>query len=53
MAAVAIDDLDPNHRRVFVDASRWNAVVGDFLRGTSVGGAASHIATLADQEGPC
>jgi hypothetical protein len=52
MAAVAIDDLDPAHRRVFVDAGRWDAVVGDFLGGTSVGGAAEHIGTLADQDGP-
>jgi hypothetical protein len=52
MAAVAIDDLDPVHRRVFVDAGRWNAVVGDFLRDTSVGGAVAHIDSLAGQDGP-
>ncbi len=52
MAAVAVNDLDPDNRRVFVDASRWSAVVGDFLGDTSVGGAASHIATLAGQDGP-
>lgn len=52
MAAVAIDDLDPNHRRVFVDASRWNAVVGDFLGGTSARGASAHVDTLAGQDGP-
>ena len=32
MAAVSIDDLDPADRRVFVDAARWDAVVGDFMR---------------------
>ena len=52
MAAVAVDDLDPNHRRVFVDAPRWSAVVGDFLGDSSAGGAATHIGTLADQDGP-
>jgi hypothetical protein len=52
MAAVAIDDLDPARRRVYVDATRWDAVVGDFLGGTSVGGASRHMATLADQGGP-
>jgi hypothetical protein len=52
MAAVAIDDLDPVHRRVFVDASRWDAVVGDFLGDTSAGGAAAHIDALAGQDGP-
>jgi hypothetical protein len=52
MAAVAVDDLDPNHRRVFVDAPRWQAVVGDFLGNTSVGGAGAHMKELADQDGP-
>ena len=52
MAAVAIDDLDPARRRVYVDAPRWDAVVGDFLGGTSVGGASRHMAALADQGSP-
>ncbi len=52
MAAVAIDDLDPNHRRVFVDASRWDAVVGDFLGDTSSADASAHMKSLADQDGP-
>ncbi len=52
MAAVAIDDLDPADRRVFIDAARWDAVVGDFMRGTSVAGAAAHMTTLADQDDP-
>jgi len=52
MAAVAIDDLDPARRRVYVDAPRWDAVVGDFLGGTSVGGAGRHMAALADQGSP-
>ena len=52
MAAVAINDLDPAARRVFVDSSRWDAVVGDFVSGTSVAGAGAHMKTLADQDGP-
>jgi hypothetical protein len=52
MAAVAIDDLDPAHRRVFVDAARWDAVVGDFLAGTSVAGATRHMSALAAQDAP-
>jgi hypothetical protein len=52
MAAVAIDDLDPAHRRVFVDAARWDAVVGDFVQGTGVAGAGAHMTTLADQDDP-
>jgi hypothetical protein len=52
MAAVAIDDLDPNHRRVFVDSSRWDAVVGDFLGHTSSADASAHMEALADQDGP-
>jgi hypothetical protein len=52
MAAVAIDDLDPAHRRVFVDASRWDAVVGDFLRDTSAAGARGDMSRLAGQDGP-
>jgi hypothetical protein len=52
MAAVAVDDLSPLHRRVYVDASRWEAVVGDFFGGTSVRGAGAHMATLAAQDRP-
>jgi hypothetical protein len=52
MAAVAVDDLEPKARRVFVDSARWDAVVGDFVRGTSVAGAASYMSDLADQPGP-
>ena len=52
MAAVAIDDLDPADRRVFIDAARWDAVVGDFIGGTSVAGAGAHMTTLADQDDP-
>ena len=49
MAAVAVDDLDARDRRVFVDADRWPAVVGDFLGGTSAAGATARMAALADQ----
>ena len=52
MAVVAINDLDPTARRVYVDSGRWNAVVGDFLGGTSAGSAGAHMSTLADQDGP-
>jgi hypothetical protein len=52
MAAVAVNDLSPSARRVFVDAPRWDAVVGDFVRGTSAASATEHMTTLADQEGP-
>jgi len=52
MAAVAVDDLTPKARRVFVDSARWDAVVGDFVPGTSVAGATSHMGDLADQPGP-
>jgi len=52
MAAVAVHDLSPAHRRVFVDAARWNAVVGDFVHGTSAADASDHMSTLADQGGP-
>src|SRR3954454_9845278 len=52
MAAVAVDDLAPQSRRVFVDSARWDAVVGDFVGGTSVAGATSHMTALADQPGP-
>jgi len=52
MAAVAVDDLTPKARRVFVDSARWDAVVGDFVRGTSVADAASHMRDLGDQQGP-
>jgi putative ABC transport system permease protein len=52
MAAVAVDDLSPADRRVFVDSHRWDTVVGDFVTSTSVAGAGDHMATLADQPGP-
>jgi hypothetical protein len=52
MAAVAINDLRPGFRRVFVDAARWPAVVGDFFAGTSAAGAAAHISDLAGQADP-
>jgi hypothetical protein len=52
MAAVAVDDVSAVRRRVFVDAGRWEAVVGDFVSGTSVAGAAAHMTTLADQDEP-
>ncbi len=52
MAEVAVDDLTPESRRVFVDAQRWPAVVGDFFSGTSAAGAADHVAALAGQADP-
>ena len=52
MAAVAIDDLNARDRRVFVDAARWPAVVGDFVPGTSVAGATPALMKLADQADP-
>jgi hypothetical protein len=52
MAAVGIDDLDPQARRVFVDSPRWQAVVGDFVASTSVSGASVHMARLAHQARP-
>lgn len=52
MAAVAVNDLSPKARRVFVDSARWDAVVGDFVRGTSVAGATSQMGALSGQEGP-
>jgi hypothetical protein len=52
MGAVAINDLHPADRRVFVDAARWDAVVGDFVADTSVAGAGGQMTALADQEGP-
>ncbi len=52
MAAVSVNDLDPARRRVFVDAARWDAVVGDFVGSTSAAGANAHMKTLADQQGP-
>ncbi len=52
MAAVPIDDLRPDHRRVFVDAARWPAVVGDFMGGTSVASATPAMAALARQPDP-
>jgi hypothetical protein len=52
MAAVWIDDLAPTHRRVFVDTHRWDAVVGDFVGGTSVGSATNDMSTLGHTPGP-
>ena len=52
MAAAAVDDLQPGQRRVYVDAARWDAVVGDFMASTTLGGAASQIAQLAGRRTP-
>jgi len=52
MAAVSVDDQRPVDRRVFVDAARWPAVVGDFMDGTSVAGATAQVRGLAAQPDP-
>ena len=52
MAAVSVDDQRPAERRVFVDAARWPAVVGDFMDGTSVAGATARMGDLAAQPDP-
>jgi hypothetical protein len=52
MAAVSVDDLRPADRRVFVDAARWPAVVGDFMQGTSVASATARMSELAAQPDP-
>jgi hypothetical protein len=52
MAAVAIGDLRPDSRRVFVDTARWSAVVGDFFAGTSAAGATAHLTDLDGQADP-
>ena len=52
MAAVSIDDQRPAERRVFVDAARWPAVVGDFMDGTSAAGATARMRDLAAQPDP-
>ncbi|MGC4109729.1 MAG: hypothetical protein QM747_04750 [Nocardioides sp.] len=52
MAAVWVGDLDADRRRVFVDTHRWDAVVGDFVGGTSVGGATGQMAALGHEPGP-
>ncbi|MDX6358943.1 MAG: hypothetical protein QOH37_1997 [Nocardioidaceae bacterium] len=52
MAEVAVDDQRPGSRRVFVDAERWPAVVGDFFAGTRAAGAADHVSALAGQADP-
>lgn len=52
MAAVSVDDLSPADRRVYVDAPRWRAVVGDFVEGTSVAAAGPHMARLAHETRP-
>jgi hypothetical protein len=52
MAEVAVDDLRPDFRRVFVDSERWPAVVGDFLTSTSAGRASDQVRALAAQIDP-
>jgi hypothetical protein len=52
MAAVSVNDLTPADRRVYVDSRRWDAVVGDFVTGTSVAAATDHMAALAGQDQP-
>jgi hypothetical protein len=52
MAAVAIDDLSPTSRRVFVDTHRWGTVVGDFVDSTSAAGAGAQMGALGDDSGP-
>ncbi|HEX4473309.1 MAG TPA: FtsX-like permease family protein, partial [Nocardioides sp.] len=52
MAAVAIDDLNPADRRVFVDTHRWDAVLGDFVGGTSAESATSRMSELGSSSGP-
>ena len=52
MAAVSVDDQRPAERRVFVDAARWPAVVGDFMDGTSVASATARMGDLAAQPDP-
>ncbi len=52
MAAVSVDDLRPTQRRVFVDAARWPAVVGDFMAGTSASSATARMSDLAAQPDP-
>jgi hypothetical protein len=47
-----VDDQRPAERRVFVDAARWPAVVGDFMDGTSAAGATAHMGDLAAQPDP-
>jgi hypothetical protein len=52
MAAVAVGDLDPARRRVFVDFSRWDAVVRDFVSTTSVASAGAQVAAFTGQPKP-
>jgi hypothetical protein len=53
MAAVSVNDpTNPAARRVFVDSPRWDAVVGDFVSGTSVAGATAHMSAMAAQDHP-
>ena len=53
MAAVSVNDLTSvSDRRVYVDAHRWDAVVGDFVDGTSVGSATARMAQLGSDPGP-
>ncbi|HEX3929747.1 MAG TPA: hypothetical protein VHW64_03520 [Nocardioides sp.] len=52
MAAVAVNDLEPARRRLFVDTHRWDAVVGGYVAGTSAGSATGEMATLGRSPGP-
>ncbi|HEX3222824.1 MAG TPA: hypothetical protein VHR35_09670 [Nocardioides sp.] len=52
MAAVAVDDLQQGQRRAYVDAGRWDAVVGDFMAGTSIADVGPAMALLARQRDP-
>jgi hypothetical protein len=50
MPAVSIDDLDPGHRRVYVAADRWQAVVGDYFSGTSSAAVTGLVSRLSGQQ---
>jgi hypothetical protein len=53
MAATYVDDpTSVSDRRVYVDAHRWSAVVGDFVDSTSAGSATSLMDRLGNQTGP-
>lgn len=53
MAAVVVpEDSDTVERRAFVDTSRYDAVVGDFLDGTPAAGVGSSLAELAPGRAP-
>ncbi|HET7431076.1 MAG TPA: hypothetical protein VFJ89_06185 [Nocardioides sp.] len=47
MPAVVVDDLQQGQRRTYVDAARWDAVVGDFMATTALASSAPQIAHLA------